>query len=56
MSIRNGKYGPYIFYKSKQMKRPQFLKLRGFKLEDGEDYETCDIERLTTWIEETYSV
>ena len=56
MSIRNGKYGPYIFYKSKQMKRPQFLKLRGFKLEDGEDYESCDIERLTTWIEETYSV
>ena len=56
MSIRNGKYGPYIFYKTTKMKRPQFLKLKGFKLEDGEDYETCDIERLTTWIEETYSV
>ena len=56
MSIRNGKYGPYIFYKTKHMKRPQFLKLKGFKLDDGEDYDTCDIEKLTTWIEETYSV
>lgn len=56
MSIRNGKYGPYIFYKTKKMKKPQFLKLKGFNLEDDEDYESCDVERLTTWIEEKYSV
>jgi hypothetical protein len=38
------------------MKKPQFLKLKGFNLEDDEDYESCDVERLTTWIEEKYSV
>ncbi len=56
LSIRNGKYGPYIFYKTKSMKKPQFLKLAGFILEDGEDYETCDNGRLVEWIEEKYSI
>ena len=56
LSIRNGKYGPYIFYKTKSMKKPQFLKLAGFVLEDGEDYETCDNGRLIEWIEEKYSI
>ena len=56
LSIRNGKYGPYIFYKSKIMKKPQFLKLNGFKLDEGEDYESCDFERLITWISEQYSI
>jgi len=56
LSIRNGKYGPYIFYKSKTMKKPQFLKLNGFRLDEGEDYESCDFERLITWISEQYSI
>ena len=56
LSIRNGKYGTYIFYKSKTMKKPQFLKLNGFRLEEGEDYESCDFERLITWISEQYSI
>jgi DNA topoisomerase-1 len=34
LSIRKGKYGPYIFYKTSTMKKPRFLKLpkdRGWK-------------------------
>jgi DNA topoisomerase-1 len=31
ISIRNGKYGDYIFYKTPEMKNPTFLKLKGFK-------------------------
>ena len=52
LSIRRGKYGPYIFYKNTNMKKPQFLKLSGFKLKDGEDYETCDDKRLIEWIKQ----
>jgi len=51
-SIRNGKYGDYIFYKTSKMKTPKFLKLKGFK----EDYKTCDLNVLLDWIKETYNV
>ena len=27
MSIRKGKYGPYVFYKTNSMKRPKFIKI-----------------------------
>ena len=30
LCIRNGRYGPYIFYKTTRMKKPQFMKLAGF--------------------------
>jgi hypothetical protein len=52
LSIRNGKFGDYIFYKTKTMKKPQFLKLKGFK----EDYKTCELSILIKWIKETYLV
>jgi DNA topoisomerase-1 len=52
LSIRNGKFGDYIFYKTKTMKKPQFLKLKGFK----EDYKTCELSILIKWIKETYKI
>ena len=52
MSIRNGKFGDYIFYKKKTMKQPKFLKLAGFK----EDYKTCELSILIKWINETYTL
>ena len=52
LSIRNGKYGPYIFYKTEKMKRPQFLKLTGFDL----NYNTCSIENIRSWIKEKYDI
>lgn len=51
MSIRNGKFGDYIFYKKKTMKQPKFLKLKGFP----GDYKTCDLSILMKWIQETYT-
>jgi DNA topoisomerase-1 len=30
LSVRNGKYGPYIFYKTEKMKTPKFYDLKGF--------------------------
>lgn len=29
ISIRKGKYGPYVFYKTKNMKRPKFINMKG---------------------------
>tara|TARA_B100000035_G_C21036916_1_gene571556 strand:- start:928 stop:3252 length:2325 start_codon:yes stop_codon:yes gene_type:complete len=46
-SVRNGKYGPYIFYKTSIMKKPKFIKLKAFK----ENYETCDLKILLEYIE-----
>ena len=50
LSIRNGKFGDYIFYKTKTMKKPQFFKLKGFT----EDYKTCELSILIKWINETH--
>jgi DNA topoisomerase-1 len=52
ISIRRGKYGDYIFYKTSKMKTPKFLKLNGFK----EDYRNCDKTSIKMWIKETYQV
>ena len=50
LSIRKGKYGDYIFYKTETMKKPQFLKLNGF----NDDYKNCSLQNLLSWIEEKY--
>jgi len=44
-TIRNGNYGPYIYYKTPTMNKPKFVNLKGFK----EDYLTCDIKLLIDW-------
>jgi hypothetical protein len=53
-SIRKGKYGDYIFYKSETMKKPKFLKLDGFNHEGG--YLTCSLDTLKLWIKEKYGI
>ena len=52
ISIRNGKYGQYIYYQNSKMTRPQFLKLKGFK----ENPITCKDKVLKDWISKTYKV
>jgi DNA topoisomerase-1 len=52
LAIRKGKYGDYIFYKTQAMKKPQFLKLNEFK----DDYITCSLEFLKSWIKEKYGL
>ena len=41
-SVRDGKYGPYVFYKSKGMTKPRFLKIKGVKWQEIDE----------TWLEE----
>ena len=52
ISIRNGKYGDYIFYKTPLMKNPTFLKIKGFT----EDYKTCPVTNIIEWIHNTYKL
>ena len=51
-SICKGKYGDYIFYKNKRMKKPRFLKLDGFI----GDYLNCELTVLQKWFQDTYKI
>ena len=34
ISVRKGKYGPYVFYKTNKMKKPRFIPMKGIKIEE----------------------
>ncbi len=48
LSIRTGKFGDYVFYKSSSMKKPEFHSLKDCCI----DYKNCDIDELMCWIRE----
>ena len=34
ISVRKGKFGPYVFYKTDKMKKPKFISMKGVKMEE----------------------
>jgi len=48
-SVRTGKYGPYIYYKTVAMKTPKFIPLKSFK----GDVNRCDENTLIQWIHDS---
>lgn len=52
MSVRKGKFGPYVYYKRSDMKAPKFLNIKKF----SEGFAVCKIETLVTWLCETYKL
>jgi DNA topoisomerase-1 len=52
LSIRNGKYGDYIYYKTKAMIKPKFLDLKKY----DDDYRDGDIRKLLKWITLRYEI
>ena len=52
LSIRNGKYGHYIYYKTKAMLKPKFLDLKKY----DDDYRDGDIRKLLKWITLRYEI
>ena len=52
LSIRKGKFGPYVYYQTKAMKKPTFYNIKKFK----EGLFTCTSESLIAWLNETYKV
>lgn len=52
MSVRTGKFGAYIFYKTAKMKKPKFLPLK----KCPHSYDTCEASALLEWVKETHNV
>ena len=52
LSIRRGKFGPYVYYKRPNMRKPEFLTLKNFK----EGFTTCDENVLYDWLEKNHNI
>ncbi len=52
LSIRKSAKGDYIFFKTSKMKKPGFFNLTGI----DEDYKTCELDVLKSWIKDKHSV
>ena len=46
ISVRNGKYGNYLFYKTDGMTKPKFVTLRDFT----EDYMSCEVGAIEEYV------
>jgi hypothetical protein len=51
-SIRKGKFGAYVYYKTKEMETPKFFNLKSFK----KGFAVCDISELKDWLKTTYNI
>jgi DNA topoisomerase I len=51
-SVRNGKYGHYVFYKTETMRKPKFVPIKGY----GGDYLSDPVETVIEWLHETQSL
>ena len=49
-SIRNGKYGPYIYYKTSKMKKPRFISL------DDSIAPNCTVQDAKDWLLEKHQI
>ena len=47
-SVRDGKYGAYVFHQPPKLKKPKFVSLKGFK----HNALLCDIALLLEWVDE----
>jgi DNA topoisomerase-1 len=52
INIQNGKYGYYIYFKSKEMKKGISYNLSGFT----EDVTKCNVNTIKSWIKEKYNI
>jgi topoisomerase IA-like protein len=52
LSVRLGKFGPYIYYKTETMDKPKFFNLKGFQQNPC----VCDAEVLMGWIKKTHTL
>ena len=49
-SIRNGKHGPYVYYKTSKMKKPKFIAL------DKDLKPNCSIEEAKKWLSDKHDI
>jgi len=51
-SIRKGKFGAYIYYKTEHMKSPQFFNMSKFK----HGFAVCDIQLIKDWLKTVHNI
>ena len=52
LSVRKGKFGPYLYYKTRTMDKPSFFNLRNF----DQGFGVCSVKDMVDWVERTYKV
>ena len=52
LTIRSGRYGHYIYYKTSKMRKPIFLNISEFPL----DYITCELHEIQSWFKVKYKM
>ena len=52
LSVRKGKFGAYIYYKTEKMSKPTFYNIQKFK----ESYHHCSKKVLIEWLNKTYNL
>jgi DNA topoisomerase-1 len=52
ISVRKGKFGPYIYYKTDVMKTPTFYNIKEY----SKKYANCEITVMLEWIYKTYNI
>jgi hypothetical protein len=52
LSIRKGKFGPYIFYKTRDMSKPEFYAIKPIK----DKWQSMGDLELIAWIKNTYRI
>ena len=52
ISIRKGRYGAYVYYKTSEMKDPQFISLTKFK----KGYMKCETSEIIEWLQKTHGI
>jgi DNA topoisomerase-1 len=50
LSVRKGKFGPYVFYQRPNMKKPEFYNMKKF----NQGFMTCEADDLIQWVQTTY--
>ena len=56
ITIRKGKFGNYIYYKTAQMQTPSFFDLKTFEKDTKQKCEKCDIKVLKDWVKTKYGI
>ena len=51
-SIRKGKFGAYVYYKTVHMKSPQFFNMSKFK----KGFAVCDLQDIKDWLKNTHNI
>lgn len=56
ITIRKGKFGNYIYYKTAQMQSPSFFDLKTFEKDTKQKCEKCDLKVLKDWVKNKYGI